>query len=150
MYIQSNVQLYYTFRKILQICAIERHDCREWALPGGMVDPGEQISLTLKREFMEEALSTSRDTKVLDEFFKSGTEIFKGYVDDPRNTDNAWMETVAVNFHDETGEIVANFKLNAGDDAAKVKWMDVNRNIKLYATHSLIVEKAVQFLDAHW
>lgn len=115
-----------------------------------MVDPGEQVSLTLKREFMEEALSTSTDTKMLEEFFKSGTEIFKGYVDDPRNTDNAWMETVAVNFHDEAGEVVANFKLHAGDDAAKVKWMDVNSNIKLYATHLLIIEKVVQFLDAHW
>lgn len=30
-------------------------------------------------------------------------QVFKGYVDDPRNTDNAWMETVAVNFHDENG-----------------------------------------------
>lgn len=24
-------------------------------------------------------------------------------MDDPRNTDNAWMETVAVNLHDESG-----------------------------------------------
>lgn len=30
-------------------------------------------------------------------------QVFKGYVDDPRNTDNSWMETVAVNFHDESG-----------------------------------------------
>lgn len=30
-------------------------------------------------------------------------QVYKGYVDDPRNTDNAWMETVAVNFHDESG-----------------------------------------------
>lgn len=30
-------------------------------------------------------------------------QVFKGYVDDPRNTDNAWMETVAVNFHDDSG-----------------------------------------------
>ena len=29
-------------------------------------------------------------------------QIYKGYVDDPRNTDNAWMETEAVNYHDET------------------------------------------------
>ena len=31
------------------------------------------------------------------------TQVYEGYVDDIRNTDNAWMETVAVNFHDETG-----------------------------------------------
>ena len=29
-------------------------------------------------------------------------QIYKGYLDDQRNTDNAWVETVAMNFHDET------------------------------------------------
>lgn len=26
-------------------------------------------------------------------------QVYKGYVDDPRNTDNAWIETVAVSVH---------------------------------------------------
>ena len=30
-------------------------------------------------------------------------QMYAGYVDDPRNTDNAWMETVVFNFHDDTG-----------------------------------------------
>ncbi len=30
-------------------------------------------------------------------------QVYSGYVDDIRNTDNSWMETVAMNFHDETG-----------------------------------------------
>jgi hypothetical protein len=29
-------------------------------------------------------------------FASEGTTIYTGYVDDPRNTDNAWMETVFV------------------------------------------------------
>ena len=33
-------------------------------------------------------------------------QIYKGYIDDPRNTDNAWIETIAMNFHDDTGEIL--------------------------------------------
>ena len=33
-------------------------------------------------------------------------QIYRGYVDDPRNTDNAWMETVVMHFHDECGEKV--------------------------------------------
>lgn len=41
-------------------------------------------------------------------------QIYRGYVDDPRNTDNAWMETIAYNFHDETGESVGQLKLHAG------------------------------------
>ena len=58
--------------------------------------------------------------------------MYRGYVDDPRNTDNAWMETVVLNFHDEAGTAVARcltlscsvlimalsrFPLQAGDDA---------------------------------
>ena len=34
------------------------------------------------------------------------SKIYRGYVDDPRNTDNAWMETVVMHFHDESGEKV--------------------------------------------
>ena len=41
-------------------------------------------------------------------------QIYKGYVDDPRNTDNAWMETQAMNFHDEDGSSVGAFDLHAG------------------------------------
>lgn len=36
-------------------------------------------------------------------------QVYEGYVDDPRNTDNAWMETVAVNFHDEAGNFLLRF-----------------------------------------
>lgn len=41
-------------------------------------------------------------------------QVYRGYVDDPRNTDNAWMETVAINFHDELGTGLARFPLVAG------------------------------------
>lgn len=115
-----------------------------------MVDPGENVSATLKREFTEEALNSGVDTNIFEEFFSGGEEIYKGYVDDPRNTDNAWMETVAMNFHDETGDKVGKFKLEAGDDAAKVKWAQVSSETKLYASHSDIIKKVVELLGAHW
>ncbi len=37
--------------------------------------------------------------------------MYKGYADDPRNTDNAWIETRAVNYHDEDGHILRNFTI---------------------------------------
>ena len=46
-------------------------------------------------------------------------QVYKGYVDDPRNTDNAWMETVACNFHDDTGEVFGGFQL-------QVSWIYYN------------------------
>ncbi|XP_069769197.1 ADP-ribose pyrophosphatase, mitochondrial isoform X5 [Narcine bancroftii] len=76
--------------------------------------------------------------------------VYKGYVDDPRNTDNAWMETVAMNFHDETGESVAKFKFQAGDDAGAVKWMDIEEQQKLYASHTQFLHHVAKAKDAHW
>ncbi|KAL1440880.1 hypothetical protein MTO96_009051 [Rhipicephalus appendiculatus] len=143
---------------VLQFVAIARRDSGEWAIPGGMVDPGELVSATLRREFSEEAMNSlslsEKDKHALEKslelFFSKGIEVYKGYVDDPRNTDNAWMETVACNFHDDSGNITGKFTLEAGDDAAKVKWTDINKELRLYASHSDLVHKVVQRLKAHW
>lgn len=146
-------------KNILQFVAIKRKDCGEWALPGGMVDPGEKISATLKREFGEEALNSlqksSAEKRELEEqlhklFSQEHLVIYKGYVDDPRNTDNAWIETEAVNYHDETGEIMDNLTLEAGDDAGKVKWVDISDKLKLYASHSEFIKLVAEKRDAHW
>lgn len=37
--------------------AIQRRDNFQWVIPGGMIDPGEKTTTTLKREFIEEALN---------------------------------------------------------------------------------------------
>ena len=43
-----------------------------------------------------------------------GQVVYRGYVDDPRNTDNAWLETTAFHFHcpAKLGELlVTSYKL---------------------------------------
>ena len=124
----------------------------------GMVDPGENVSVTLRREFMEEALDSgalgSRDQdrigRQLKAFFDDGKEIYKGYVDDPRNTDNAWMETVAFLFHDDSGSQIGTFQLKAGDDAKALQWMDIDEGMNLYASHKMFIMLAAKRLGAHW
>ncbi|XP_069769192.1 ADP-ribose pyrophosphatase, mitochondrial isoform X2 [Narcine bancroftii] len=143
---------------ILQFVAICRKDNKEWAIPGGMVDPGEKVSATLRREFGEETLNSlelpeaerQEVKELINSLFQGGEVVYKGYVDDPRNTDNAWMETVAMNFHDETGESVAKFKFQAGDDAGAVKWMDIEEQQKLYASHTQFLHHVAKAKDAHW
>jgi ADP-ribose pyrophosphatase len=145
-------------KPILQFVSIRRLDTNEWAIPGGMCDPGEKISQTLKREFMEEATDSTGANKSsiekieahLNSLFENGVEIHRGYVDDPRNTDNSWMETIAYNFHDEDDSVFKEFALTAGDDAGSVTWMDLDSKLKLYASHKYFVEKATKLHDAHW
>ncbi|KAM9457381.1 ADP-ribose pyrophosphatase, mitochondrial [Clarias gariepinus] len=146
-------------RTVLQFVSIKRKDCGEWAIPGGMVDPGERVSQTLQREFSEEALNSLQappeERKQVYErisklFGSPGFQVYKGYVDDPRNTDNSWMETVAVNFHDETGDSVSELPLQAGDDAGQVTWCDVDSSQPLYASHSDFLQRVAEERNAHW
>ncbi|XP_054463654.1 ADP-ribose pyrophosphatase, mitochondrial [Anoplopoma fimbria] len=146
-------------RPILQFVSIMRKDCGEWAIPGGMVDAGEQVSVTLQREFSEEALNSLAalpsekakiSERIINLFKTPGFQVYKGYVDDPRNTDNAWMETVAVNFHDESGNSVSKLPLQAGDDAGQVQWVDIDSSFPLYASHSHFLELVAKERKAHW
>jgi len=143
-------------KPILEFVSIQRGDTNEWAIPGGMVDANEEVSLTLKREFNEEALNSlegdqkEQTKKDIQEVFNKGEVVFKGYVDDPRNTDNAWMETVACNFHDEDGTTVGRIPLTAGDDARAVRWLTIDKAIQLYASHSRFVEAVCKKRGAYF
>ncbi|XP_046894779.1 ADP-ribose pyrophosphatase, mitochondrial isoform X1 [Hypomesus transpacificus] len=144
---------------VLQFVSIKRKDSGEWAIPGGMVDPGELVSYTLQREFSEEALNSLAASpaerkqiyqSISQLFSLHGLQVYKGYVDDPRNTDNSWMETVAVNFHDETGNSVSEIPLQAGDDAGQVHWIEIDSALPLYASHSHFLELVTKTRHAHW
>lgn len=65
------------------------------------------------REFTEEALGGKQNPE-LNVLWRRGVELYRGYVDDPRNTDNAWVETVVVNFHDSEG-VLNNVTLTVTD-----------------------------------
>jgi ADP-ribose pyrophosphatase len=117
------------------------------------VDPGEKVSKTLQREFFEEAMDASSgdEKEKIQKFFESsGVEIYSGYVDDPRNTDNSWMETVAYNYHDPEGSVFGEVNLRAGDDAVGVQWKDLDGKLQLYASHSMFIKKIADMLNAHW
>ena len=127
----------------------------------GMVDPGELVTSTLKREFLEEALNglelnSSEKSKLEEQLSKwmspdVAVEVFRGMVvNDHRNTDNAWMETVVSHFHDETGTTFGTLNLNAGDDAQDVKWMDLSSDMAIFSDHRNFISLVAQRVNCHW
>ncbi len=117
----------------VEMLAVQRRDNGQWAIPGGMVDKGEEVSKTLARELREETGVT------LD--MGTGILIYRGYIDDPRNTDHAWMETTAKHLH-LPPESAARMTLKAGSDARAVRWLplvpETVRN--LYASHCALIK----------
>jgi ADP-ribose pyrophosphatase YjhB (NUDIX family) len=142
----------------LQFVLILRKDGGGWGLPGGMVESGDTISNTRTKEFAEEALgileerSDESRSKIIEQintiFNKepSGDDIlYQGPCDDDRNTDNSWMETVAIlTILDNEQSTMLNLK--AGDDAKGVRWTNYNEDMVLFASHKLFVDLAVQKL----
>lgn len=125
--------------KRLELLAVQRRDNGQWAIPGGMVDRGEQVSRTLARELQEETGIT------LD--MGRGRLVYQGYVDDPRNTDNAWMETTASHLHLDP-ETAQRLEPRAGSDARAVRWFPLTPDSirTLYASHCALVITALAAL----
>jgi 8-oxo-dGTP pyrophosphatase MutT (NUDIX family) len=80
---------------VLEMISVKRKDNGQWAIPGGMVMPDENPRFTAIRELFEEAIykGESDSNDKLKAFLRTGrAAVYIGYVDDPRNTDIAWME----------------------------------------------------------
>lgn len=107
---------------------------QQWALPGGTVDEGEDPAEACSRELLEE-VGLSVD-------MSRGAIVYQGYVDDHRNTDNAWFSTQArhVHLHGEQ----ADQDPQASDDISAAKWVDLDSldSQDLFAGHGGILAAA--------
>lgn len=127
----------------LYFLAIKRSDTGEMATPGGYIENDDDIWSTRNREMLEEV---SVDMTALSNVIIESV-VDQGYIDDPRCTDNAWIETSVIHTHIAT-EVKEKLYVKAGDDAAGFEWMVVTAaNLKrLYANHALNVLKGVRQL----
>ncbi len=125
----------------LEMLAIQRTS-GEWAIPGGMVDPGEEESDAAIRELAEESgLFVNSDKVKL---------VYRGYVEDPRNTDNAWMETSLFHLHLSETDLAFGSSVQAGSDAKNAQWRPITPHLidSLYASHGSFVKMALSQMHA--
>ncbi|XP_057301332.1 transient receptor potential cation channel subfamily M member 7-like [Hydractinia symbiolongicarpus] len=108
-------------------------------LPSGSFDQRDEIPQSLRHIFSEKTLenlglnATQRRVYVDDanKIFQNGELIFQGYVDDQRNTDNAWIEATVYNYHDDSGTIFSKFLLGNESERLNIQWTEVCADINL-------------------
>ena len=113
--------------------AVRTDGTEEWSLPGRLIRNGETLAHALREAFEPRATNykgqlheEDRTRLLLDQLFDMSDElsgkddriVYRGYVDDPRNTDNAWIETTAVHFH-MSRELASKIKLQAYSEAER-------------------------------
>ncbi|XP_058248309.1 transient receptor potential cation channel subfamily M member 2 [Hemibagrus wyckioides] len=120
----------------LEFLAMWDETAGQWTLPRGPVEPGKLLP-----ERLETALGKDLSEK-LKAKIKSGkhTEVYKGYVDDSRNTDNAWVESTVITVHldddwrlmTSDGEDGADGGESLSSSTEKLQWQEVNSKAPVY------------------
>ncbi|XP_024001269.2 transient receptor potential cation channel subfamily M member 2, partial [Salvelinus sp. IW2-2015] len=80
-------------RSALEFLAVWDQEDGLWTLPGGPVQSDEPLPDRLLRIMGQKIYDTIK-TKMVEV-----TKVHEGYVDDIRNTDDAWVETTVLNIH---------------------------------------------------
>ncbi|XP_057302958.1 transient receptor potential cation channel subfamily M member 1-like [Hydractinia symbiolongicarpus] len=131
-------------RPQMEVLVIER-DIEEFYLPSDMVTesnkPIDQLPRILRELFNSRTL---RDHQVSDKrifstmaalnaVIRNRIEVFRGYLDDQRNTDNAWIETSVYNYmsDDRGNSFTAFFIPEEKAQKLHLKWVDMNENTPL-------------------
>lgn len=137
---------------MFEVFLILRKDNNRWAFSGGKLDPYEDHFDAMKREFIEETLKEKNGKTIVKEvmkMFKKCFEIFKGYIDDSKNTDFAWMEGKGYACHDITGKLLKHVKWKfEKKEVIEVRWFteEETKDLEFHASHKNILGKASKFL----
>eukprot|EP00300_Choanocystis_sp_HF-7_P001394 c11127_g1_i2.p1 GENE.c11127_g1_i2~~c11127_g1_i2.p1 ORF type:complete len:328 (+),score=67.90 c11127_g1_i2:48-1031(+) len=137
----------------LEMVATKQSEALEWLIPGGFVLNGsvvQMVSEVFRRIFGErgdEGWSLSPEINLV---FQSGIDIYRGYFDDARNTDNSWIEAIVVWFH--TDESLGN-KINFIEipdtvDSEVLRWLplddtQITGDNKMDASHAEFVQSVI-------
>ncbi|XP_041921258.1 transient receptor potential cation channel subfamily M member 2 [Alosa sapidissima] len=118
---------------VLQFLAVwnEVEGC--WSMPGGALKPGEPLPSRLKNLLGDKLYQ--RIKAKLGDGSRHNT-VYEGYADDPRNTDNAWIETTVLNIHlDSTGSLMNELNRMVATSqmlSERIQWREVSSKTPVY------------------
>ncbi|XP_034549855.1 transient receptor potential cation channel subfamily M member 2 isoform X2 [Notolabrus celidotus] len=107
-------------RSVLEYLAVW-DDRGTLTLPGGPIQSANKLPVTLKRT-LGKTLYEKLSEKV-----SEGTKVSEGYVDDCRNTDNAWVETTVLNIHlIRASEVLLDVNNMVVSSPGALQWQEVS------------------------
>ncbi|XP_075334645.1 transient receptor potential cation channel subfamily M member 2-like [Odontesthes bonariensis] len=121
-------------RSVLEYLAVLDESRGTLVLPGGPVDSADQLPATLKRTLGKKLYET------INANVSEGTKVFEGYMDDSRNTDNAWVETTVLNIHlDRASQVMVDVNNMVVSGHSGLQWQEVSSKTRLSSDqrHSL-------------
>ncbi|XP_061736092.1 transient receptor potential cation channel subfamily M member 2 [Nerophis ophidion] len=117
-------------RSVLEFLAVVDEQQQTLFLPGGPVQSVDQLPAALMR-----IMGKNLYEKLLEKNVE-GIPVFEGYVDDIRNTDNAWVETTVLDLHlhpsDDSEDIANTVACSHGS----LQWLEVSSKTRLCSEHS--------------
>lgn len=142
----TNVIMERDGKKVLEFLCYKRPD-NSWGLPGGFAHAGAtSIRDTQEKTFKEKVLGVEGANKEkLAKLFKKNIDIPTIYSHDVRNTDNAWVETTPIHFHDDTGSLTAGLRLRSN-----AAWLMLHRGLNLFASHEVLLQLVASKHDAYF
>jgi len=149
----NNMQTERNGKPMLEVLLCKRKMGGEWALPGCFKLPSDGVNPVLRKVFGldEESLSQNEDLQTIQRILKMSKVFYHGQTCDPRDTDNAWVESRVTHVHDTTGMLKDHAMTDPKDPAIEaVTWAVVHKNMKLFANHAKIIENLALKLDAYW
>ncbi|XP_072253281.1 transient receptor potential cation channel subfamily M member 2 [Leuresthes tenuis] len=121
-------------RSVLEYLAVWDESQETFVLPGGPIDSADQLPATLKRTLGNKLYETVNAN------VSAGTKVFEGYVDDCRNTDNAWVETTVLSIHlDRASQVMVDVDNMVVSSHCGLQWQEVSSKTRLGSNqiHSL-------------
>ncbi|XP_041858356.1 transient receptor potential cation channel subfamily M member 2 isoform X1 [Melanotaenia boesemani] len=126
-------------RSVLEFLSVREESQGIFVLPGGPVDAADQLPATLKQSLGQKLFKT------IEAKLSEGTKVLEGYVDDCRNTDNAWIQTTVLNIHlDRTSQVVVDIDNMVVSSHHGLQWQEVSSKARLSSDQRDFLRKVAE------
>jgi hypothetical protein len=99
--------------------------------------------INLTSSFNESSSKKNHVHDIYNELGILATNIYSGYIDDPRNTDNAWVEAEIWNFHYDKDNI---FDKKIRNPASK--WREISSNVRVNS-NAIVADVLKEISEVH-